>query len=177
MRRVIVAGVAMVMCACGSTTAAMPSPSPTPSPTPLACTAPGHASSDFPSADKLPATPGIVSANVSGDVLTLTFATGTPAFEVTTQAGTHFIKDPSGMPVDLAGKDGVQITLRGFRGDVVNLPGDPTGSSLGPLLQQVMKIGDFEGVIKIAAGLASPGCANVSASGSTLTIHFVASPA
>jgi hypothetical protein len=118
-----------------------------------------------------------VSAIASGDVLTLTFRNGTPAFDVQTQPNTHFTMDPSGQPIDLSGSAGVLLHLRGFRGDVSNLAGDPSASSLGPVLLQVKKAGDFEGVVSIAAGLSAAGCANVSSSGAVLTIHFIQTPA
>lgn len=165
-----------VICACGSTSTALqtsPSPTPSPSPSPLSCTTSGAASASWPSS--LPATAGIASATVAGDTFTLTFPTGTPQFEITQQSGTHFVTDPKGAPVDLAGTAGVRITLRGFRGDVQNFTGQLSMTSTGPLLLQVYEIGDFEGVINWAVGLSQAGCANVTTSGSTLTFHFIAS--
>ncbi len=117
---------------------------------------------------------GIVSATAAGDTFTITFATGTPQFEIAQQSSTHFLRDPSGLPVDLAGTAGVKITLRGFRGDVQNFTGQPSMTSTGPLLLQVYEIGDFEGVISWAVGLSKAGCANVTVSGSTLTFQFIA---
>lgn len=46
-------------------------------------------------------------------------------------------------------------------------------TSSGPLLLQVMQIGDFEGVVTWAAGLSRSSCASVTASGSTLTFRFI----
>jgi hypothetical protein len=109
--------------------------------------------------------------------LTLTFDQGAPAFEVKTQAGTHFMLDPSGRPVDLAGSEGATIVLRGFRGDMRNYAGPVSIISSGPRLLQVYEIGDFEGVVSWAVGLSSAGCANVTAAGSNLTFHFIAPPA
>jgi hypothetical protein len=48
--------------------------------------------------------------------------------------------------------------------------------SKGPLLLQVAEIGDFEGYVSWGAGLSKLGCANVAASGSTLTFHFIPVP-
>jgi hypothetical protein len=118
-----------------------------------------------------------VSAVVAGDTLTLTFQQGTPAFEVKTQAGTHFTKDPSGVPVDLAGSAGATILLRGFRGDMRNYSGPVSVTSGGPRLLQVYEIGDFEGVVTWAVGLNEAGCANVTSTGSSLAFHFTAAPA
>ncbi len=113
----------------------------------------------------------------AGDTLTLTFDQGTPAFEVNTQAGTHFVQDPSGKPVDLAGSAGATIVLRGFRGDMRNYTGPVSIASSGPLLVQVYELGDFEGIVTWAVGLGSAGCANVTAAGSNLTFHFITPPA
>jgi hypothetical protein len=109
--------------------------------------------------------------------MTLTFDQGTPAFEVKTQAGTHFSQDPSGKAVDLAGSAGATIVLRGFRGDMRNYTGPVSIISNGPRLLQVYEIGDFEGVVTWAVGLSGAGCANVTAAGSNLTFHFIAPPA
>jgi hypothetical protein len=118
-----------------------------------------------------------VSAVAAGDTFTLTFDQGTPAFEVKTQADTHFSQDPSGKPVDLAGSAGATIVLRGFRGDMRNYAGPVSIVSSGPRLLQTYEIGDFEGVVTWAIGLSGAGCANVTGAGSTLTFHFIASPA
>jgi hypothetical protein len=120
--------------------------------------------------------PSIVSAVAAGDTLTLTFRQGTPAFTIGQTSNTHFLRDPSGLPVDLAGTAGVVIKMTGFRGDVENYTGAKIFTSSGPLLVQVAEIGDFEGTVGWAAGLSKPGCASVTASGSMLTIHFIPAP-
>jgi hypothetical protein len=119
-----------------------------------------------------------VSATITGDTLTLTFDQGTPPFEVTPQSSAHFTEtNGRGGPVDLAGSAGVLIILRGFRGDMQNYTGTIDFKPGSPLLLEVREIGDFEGVIGWAAGLNAPGCANVTMGGSTLTFHFIHSPA
>jgi hypothetical protein len=118
-----------------------------------------------------------VSAVAAGDTLTLTFDQGTPAFEVKLQSGTHFLQDPSGKPVDLAGSAGATIVLRGFRGDMRNYAGPVSIISSGPKLLQVYALGDFEGIVTWAVGLDTAGCANVAAAGSNLTFHLIAPPA
>ncbi len=116
-----------------------------------------------------------MSAIAAGDTLTLTFDQGTPEFEVKPQSTAHFIgTDGRGTPVDVAGSAGAEIILRGFRGDVGNYTGPTLIKSEGPLLLEVRAIGEFEGVVGWAAGLSMPGCANVTASGSTLTFRFTA---
>ena len=175
-----IAAIAMLLAACGSSGGgnSQTTPTPAPSPTPLACTSGGAASASWPAPDaQASTTPPIVSAVVAGDTLTLTFQQGTPAFEVKTQTGTHFTKDPSGAPVDLAGSAGATIVLRGFRGDVRNYAGPASITSSGPRLLQIYEIGDFEGVVTWAVGLNEAGCANVTSTGSSLAFQFIAAPA
>jgi hypothetical protein len=76
------------------------------------------------------------------------------------QAGTHFLQDPSGKPVDLAGSAGATIVLRGFRGDMRNYAGPVSIISSGPKLLQVYALGDFEGIVTWAVRLDTAGCAN-----------------
>jgi hypothetical protein len=168
----------MLLAACGSGTGGNSQVTPTPSPSPQACTASGPASASWPAPEsRTSTTPPIVSAVAAGDTLTLTFDQGTPAFEVKPQAGTHFLQDPSGKPVDLAGSAGATIVLRGFRGDMRNYAGPVSIISSGPKLLQVYALGDFEGIVTWAVGLDTAGCANVAAAGSNLTFHVIAPPA
>jgi hypothetical protein len=115
-------------------------------------------------------------AVVSGDTLTLTFGSGTPQFTVGQAPDTHFRYEPRDLPFDLAGTAGVVIHMTGFRGDIVSYTGPTVLDSSGPLLLQVAEIEDFEGYVSWGAGLSEPACANVTASGSTLTFHFIPSP-
>jgi hypothetical protein len=159
----------------GSAQPAQISPTPSPGPSPLACTSAGTASANWPAPESRTSTaPAIVSAVVNGDVVTLTFDQGTPAFEVHPQSTAHFSKDPSGIPVDLSGTAGATIVLKGFRGDIQNYAGPVSITSSGPRLLQVYALGNFEGVVTWGAGLSGAGCANVATSSSTLTFHFIA---
>ena len=145
-------------------------------PASVSCTSSGPASASFGRPESLPQSgpPPIVSAAATGDTFTLTFKSGTPQFEVAQQASSTFTLDPSGQRLTLPGSAGATITLRGFRGDRSNLSAvSQSISSNGSLLRQVRATGDFEGVVSWAAGLSTPGCANVTANGSTLTFHFV----
>ena len=177
MRRTTLSMVLMFMCACGTASGANGQPTQaTASPVALSCTAAGDASALWPAAASASATtPAIVSAAAEGDTLKLTFASGTPQFAVVPVGSAHFTVDPSGRPVDLAGASGVKIVLRGFRGDVSNYNGPPRVTSSGPILLETGAIGDFEGVVSFGAGVSRPACANVTASSSTLTFHFIAS--
>jgi len=177
MRRTTLTLALMLICACGAANGASGQPTPaTPSPVALSCTASGPASALWPAATSAStSTPAIVSAVADGDTLKLTFVSGTPQFEVAPVASAHFMVDPSGRPVDLAGASGVGIVLRGFRGDISNYNGAARFTSSGTILLEVGAIGDFEGVVKFGAGVSRPACANVTASSSTLTFHFIAS--
>ncbi len=135
------------------------------------CTLSGPASAQFPAAPSAPATPAIQSAAVAGDTFTLTFASGTPAFQATPQGTPRFFIQTG--TVTLAGSAGVHIVLTGFRGDVQNFTGPRSLTSSGPLLREVRELEDFEGVVRWGAGLSGPSCASVTASGSTLTFHFI----
>lgn len=118
-------------------------------------------------------TPPIASAAASGDTFTLTFTHGTPPFQVITQEGAAFTEDPSGKSVTLAGTDGAQIVLTGFRGDQPNYKGEKKLTSTGPRLLEVAELGDFEGNVTWGVGFSGPTCAVVTSSGSTLTFLFI----
>ena len=110
---------------------------------------------------------------MSGDTLTFTFTAGTPPFQVITQPGsTKFAEDPSGKEVTLAGTDGAQIVLTGFRGDQSNYKGDKKLTSTGPRVLEVAELGDSEGNVTWGVGLSGPSCAVVTSNGSTLTFLF-----
>ncbi len=118
-------------------------------------------------------TPPIASATASGDTLQFTFTKGTPQFQVIAQSGADFSEDPSGKPVTLAGTDGAQIVMTGFRGDQSNYKGEKKFKSSGPRLLEAVELGDFEGNVTWGVGLSGPSCAIVTSSGSTLSFLFV----
>lgn len=157
-----------LLCACGgSAPVAVQTPS-------LQCTTSGVASESWPLPEP-PAskTPPIVSVTVSGDTLTFTFVDGTPPFQVLTQSDTEFAQDPTGDRVALTGTYGARIVLTGFRGDQVNYAGPKQLTSTGPRVLEVAELGDFEGTLNWGVGLQGQSCANVTASGSTLTYQFI----
>jgi len=177
MRRFILVLVAGILSACGSVPATGgggETPQPTQSPVALTCTSAGTASTNWPKASEAGDKAAITKVEASGDVLTVTFVTGTPEFNVVQQPNAKFEEDASGRPVVLTGSAGVRIVLRGFRGDLSNYEGPARLSSTGPLLLQAGSIGDFEGVVSFGAGVSAPACANVTATDSTLTFHFIA---
>ena len=162
-----------LLCACGGTPGSFAT-LPTPSPPGDTCNSSGFATLDWalPQPASNPA-PTIMSVTVGGDFLRMTFFSGTPQFQMTPQPDAHFTQDPSGSPVNLAGTAGARLLLTGFRGFRPNYAGPKTLTSKGPLLLQVAELGDFEGYVSWGVGLAGPGCANVSTSGSVLTFHFM----
>jgi len=78
--------------------------------------------------------------------------------------------------VDVAGITAAEITLTGFRGDVLNYTGPTSMKSQGPLLVEAREVSEFEGYVKWAVGLSGPACANVTAGGSTLSFQFIPAP-
>ncbi len=150
-----------LLCACGvqTPTGAPASPS-------------GATQSPVPS----PTSP-IVSAVVDGDTLTLTFDQGNHEFTVKPEPSSHFFGgDGRGTWVDVAGITAAEITLTGFRGDVLNYTGPTSMKSQGPLLLEAREVSEFEGYVKWAVGLSGPACANVTAGGSTLSFQFIPAP-
>jgi hypothetical protein len=170
---VILALVLLSACGTSSTTAQT-----SPSRVTLSCTLSGMASPSWPApSTRAGSAPPIVSATAAQDTLKLTFDTGTPDFELTPQSSARFTADSGlGQPIDLAGSAGVRIVLKGFRGDMDNYVGPASFTSQGPLLLQVRSLGGYEGQVSWGAGLLRPGCASVTASGSTLTFHFIPVP-
>lgn len=108
----------------------------------------------------------------SDDTFTLTFDGDVPAFRTQVQQSPHFVQEPSGVPVTLAGSDGLLITFSGLAADAYG--GLPNSFSTGgPLLLEVRNLQDFEGVVQFGAGLSEAGCASAQVSGSTVTFHFL----
>ena len=91
---------------------------------------------------------------------------------ITQPGSTKFAEDPSGKEVTLAGTDGAQIVLTGFRGDQSNYKGDKKLTSTGPRLLEVAALGDSEGNVTWGVGLSGPSCALVTSNGSTLSFLF-----
>lgn len=176
----------VLLSACGTTgTTAQTAPSTsattaqaTPSPATLSCTSSGQASPSWPAPwTRAGSAPPIVSATAAQDTFKLTFDSGTPDFELTPQTSTRFYADTGlGQPIDVAGSAGVRIVLQGFRGDMASYVGPTSFTSQGPLLLQVRSLGGYEGQVSWGAGLSRPGCASVTATGSTLTFHFIPLP-
>lgn len=119
----------------------------------------------------------IVSATVDNDTLTLTFDQGTHEFTIKPEPSSHFFGgDGRGTWVDVAGTAAAEITLTGFRGDLLNYAGPSSIKSSGPLLLEAREVSEFEGYVKWAVGLSQAACATTTAVGSTLSFHFTPTP-
>ena len=80
-----------------------------------------------------------------------------PAYTVSRQASTKFIKDPSGMEVTMRGTSGLRIVFHGASGaDSYTKSRDITPGL--PVVQEVEQLGDFEAVLSWGAGLSRPSC-------------------
>jgi len=80
-----------------------------------------------------------------------------PAFTVSRQASTKFVKDPSGMEVTMRGSSGLRIIFHGASGaDSYTKSRDITPGL--PVVQEVEQIGDFEAVLSWGAGLSRSSC-------------------
>ena len=80
-----------------------------------------------------------------------------PAYTVSRQASTKFVKDPSGMEVTMRGSSGLRIVFHGASGaDSYTKSRDITPGL--PVVQEVEQIGDFEAVLSWGAGLSRSSC-------------------
>ena len=80
-----------------------------------------------------------------------------PAYTVSRQASTKFVKDPSGLEVTMRGSSGLRIVFHGASGaDSYTKSRDITPGL--PVVQEVEQLGDFEAVLSWGAGLSRPSC-------------------
>jgi len=98
-----------------------------------------------------------------------------PAYRLTPQASSTFVRDPSGLPGQLAGTSGIKVVFQ--NADVA--AGVPSDSKADlPQIAEVAKIGDFERVVSYGVGLRSPTCFRVSElTAPTRLVIDVATPA
>lgn len=92
------------------------------------------------------------------DRLTIEFQGGLPSsIDVQPQTGTNFTLSPSGMPVTLAGNNGILITIRGA--DLhTNYAGPTDIVTHYSGMVEVRRVQDFEGVVQLAIGINGPAC-------------------
>jgi hypothetical protein len=80
-----------------------------------------------------------------------------PAYTVSRQASTNFVKDPSGMPVTMRGSAGLRIVFHGASGASSYYGSRDLTPGL-PVVQEVEQLGDFEAVLSWGAGLSRASC-------------------
>jgi hypothetical protein len=144
-----------------------PSADPTPVPTPAATPSPAAISftcgksSAF--SGKQPPLSAFIDAVRTGkhigyDRVTIEFQNGQPQIiNLQPQAGTSFTRDGKGDTVKLAGKDG--LLIRVFNSDSHTAFIGPTDIKTGFAgLLEVRLVGDYEGYVHWALGLAKPAC-------------------
>jgi hypothetical protein len=85
-------------------------------------------------------------------------ANAMPAYQLTRQATSQFVRDASGQPVSLDGSAGIRVVLQ--NADIT--PGAPTDLKPElPAIREVAQIGNFERVVSYGVGLAAPACLRV----------------
>jgi hypothetical protein len=136
-----------------------PSPLAVPTPTPLPCSAYIVAP-----ANQIPPPLALIDAVRTGthpgyDRLTIEFKKGiTGAIEIYPQMSTQFITDPKGDTVTLAGKYGLLIKLTGADNHTAFSGSTDIKTPSFPGILEVRRVGDFEGTVQWAVGLAANDC-------------------
>jgi hypothetical protein len=160
----------------GGITHSSPSPSPSPSPEPTSTPSPTASpaitfvctSSSISPSGSHPAVAFIdavrTGAHAGYDRVTIEFQNGAPgSLELATQTGTRFTLSPSGQTVQLAGQNGILITIRGadlhtaYSGPI-DIVTHYTGKTA---LVEVRRVQDFEGVVQLALGVNGSACYEV----------------
>jgi hypothetical protein len=138
----------------------LPSPSPTPSPAP----SPGFtcAASPLITINNPPPTAFIdairAGTHTGYDRLTIEFKNGQPlSIELRPQTGTTFTRDAIGDHVTLAGKNGILVIIRGADAHT-SYSGSTDLKTNYAGLKEARQVGDFEGTVHWALGLASSSC-------------------
>lgn len=81
-----------------------------------------------------------------------------PQFEVTPRPSARFTTDPLGRAITLRGSAGVAVVVR----EAATAPNEATQLPPElPVLKEVQKTGEFEGVLSWGLGVASPACVRV----------------
>lgn len=174
---------ALAGAACGAPITAPSSPAAATSPSPAAAASPLGAPGDsgaYACADssgggaaRASVTTIRTGAATGYDRFVIEFDGPVPGYQVTRQSGAAFTQDASGRTVVLDGAAGVLVRLS----PASNSPTAPLAMSpRSSVLRDVRNVGDFEGVVRWALGLASPACMHVFTldSPSRLVIDFQA---
>jgi hypothetical protein len=83
-----------------------------------------------------------------------------PQYELRPQSGSTFVQDASGAQVTLQGSSGLLLTLHNTSG-AGSYSGPTDLHPNGSVVREARQVGDFEGVVRWALGLARPGCYRV----------------
>lgn len=157
---------ALMLAACsGSQSEAQPSPSPSRTVTPSVSLGPFTCSNRSGGVAKaFMDLQAIRIAHQNGfDRVTFEFAassvgpSGLPPYELTQQASTQFVEDPSGQTVTLAGTAGLKLLFRNTSGAGTYSGSTDLKPSL-PTVAEVRALGDFERVLGWGIGLNSAAC-------------------
>ena len=144
-----------------TTTAASPVPSPT-NPW-IACSQPPSYSGG--AATIANVTDVRVGTSAGYDRFVIQFDGPVPSYSVTPQGSSAFMQDATGQTLQLRGRSGVKIVVRGASGTDLN--GNPTFKGpfdltpVYPALQEARQTGDFERVFSWGLGLTQPSCLKV----------------
>jgi len=80
-----------------------------------------------------------------------------PAYTVSRQASSKFVKDPSGLPVTMHGSAGLRSVFHGASG-ATSYNGSRDLTPNLPVVQEVEQLGEFEAVLSWGAGLSRASC-------------------
>lgn len=141
-----------------------PATTPSPSPLPSATPTPNYtcgASTGFVGQAPPPSAfiDDVRTGNHAGyDRLTIEFKNGQPdTIEIRPQTTTHFMTDPKGDDVTVAGQAGIKITIHISDAHTAYSGSTDIKTGYSGLLE-VREIGDYEGYVTFALGVSSPGC-------------------
>jgi hypothetical protein len=137
----------------------VPTPSPLPSASPFEC-AVYHGVLTNQTAPPLALIDAVRTGTHTGyDRLTIEFQNGrTGTIEITPQANTKFVRDGIGDTVTLAGKYGLLIKITGADNHTAFSGSTDIKTPSYPGILEVRRVGDFEGTVQWAVGLASNDC-------------------
>ncbi len=143
----------------GPSPLAVPTPSPLPSASPFEC-AVYHGTLTNQTAPPLALIDAVRTGTHTGyDRLTIEFQNGrTGTIEITPHANTQFVMDATGATVTLAGKYGLLIKITGADNHTAFSGSTDIKTPSFPGILEVRQVGDFEGTVQWAVGLASNDC-------------------
>ena len=84
-----------------------------------------------------------------------------PTYRIVPQDSAHFVRDPSGLPVNLRGSAGLRIVFQNATGQGT-WNGTVGGQGSTAVVTDVSQLGDFERVLSFGVGLTQSSCLSVS---------------